>query len=317
MFKFHLEILKLSSKESMHDLDLKTLRLMVAVFDHGSIKAAAAQEHIEPSAISKRISQLESVLGQKVLLRGRRGVELTAAGRTLIEHARTLLLTMNRIDNELAAYKAGVKGQVRLAASSSAIAESLLDDLTQFMRAPAHAHIKVNLEERLSSEIVAMVRGGQVPLGVLWGNFDLAGLQFKKYRHDQLVLAVHPDHPLGRKKSLMFEDTLDFEHVGLPPATAVHIMLQKTAAKVDKSVNYRVIVSNFDSAFRVVGANLGVSVVPNEVAAIHAKAGEVKIVKLNNEWAARQFVVCFRSDEDLTAAASHLLDFLESKASKL
>ena len=299
----------------MRDLDLKTLRLLVAVCDQGSIKAAAAQAHIEPSAISKRIAQLEAVLGHTLLLRGRRGIELTAVGHTLVEHARTLMLTMDRIESDMLAYKGGVQGQVRLAASTSVIAESLLDDLTQFMKEPAHAHIKVNLEERLSSEIVSMVRGGQAPLGVLWGNFDLTGLHCKIYRHDRLVLAVHPDHPLARKKSIMFEDTLAFEHVGLPPATAVHTMLQKTAAKAGQHVNYRVIVSNFDGAFRVVGANLGVSVVPNEVAAIHAKAGEVKTVKLLNDWAKRQFVVCFRSEADLTPAASQLLDFLESKGS--
>jgi DNA-binding transcriptional LysR family regulator len=260
---------------------------------------------------------LEAVLGHTLLLRGRRGIELTAAGHTLIEHARTLMLTMDRIESDMVAYKGGVQGQVRLSASTSVIAESLLDDLTQFMKEPAHAHIKVNLEERLSSDIVAMVRGGQAPLGVLWGNFDLTGLQCKIYRHDRLVLAVHPDHPLARKKSVMFEDTLAFEHVGLPPATAVHTMLQKIAAKAGKHVNYRVIVSNFDGAFRVVGANLGVSVVPNEVASIHAKAGEVKTVKLLNDWAKRQFVVCFRSEADLTPAASQLLAFLESKGVKI
>ena len=57
----------------MRDLDLKTLRLLVAVCDHGNIKGAAAQEHIEPSAISKRLAQLEDALGTTVLLRGRRG----------------------------------------------------------------------------------------------------------------------------------------------------------------------------------------------------------------------------------------------------
>ena len=112
----------------MRDLDLKTLRLLVAVCDQGSIKAAAAQAHIEPSAISKRIAQLEAVLGHTLLLRGRRGIELTAVGHTLVEHARTLMLTMDRIESDMLAYKGGVQGQVRLAASTSVIAESLLDD---------------------------------------------------------------------------------------------------------------------------------------------------------------------------------------------
>lgn len=120
----------------MRDLDLKTLRLLVAVCDHGNMKDAAAQEHIEPSAISKRIAQLEETVGTPVLVRGRRGAEPTPAGRALLEHARTLLFTVDRIEADMAAFKGGIKGQVRLVASASAIAESLLDDLAQFMRAP-------------------------------------------------------------------------------------------------------------------------------------------------------------------------------------
>lgn len=77
----------------MRDLDLKSLRLLVAVCDCRNIKHAAAQEHIEPSAISKRIAQLEASLGTPLIVRGRRGVQPTPAGESLLEHARALLYT--------------------------------------------------------------------------------------------------------------------------------------------------------------------------------------------------------------------------------
>src|SRR5260370_9266548 len=64
----------------MRDTDLKTLRLFVAVCDHRNIAQAAAEAHIEPSAISKRIAQLEGELGVPLLSRSRRGVQPTAAG---------------------------------------------------------------------------------------------------------------------------------------------------------------------------------------------------------------------------------------------
>jgi len=300
----------------MKDLDLKTLRLLVAVCDHGSIKDAAAQENIEASAISKRLAQLEETLGQTVLVRGRKGAELTTAGRTLIEHARTMLLTMDRIESDMLAYKGGIQGQVRLAASSSAIAESLLDDLTHFMRDKANQHIKVNIEEKISQDIVTMVRGGLASLGVLWGNVDLSDLNSKAYRQDELVLAVHPEHPLANKQAVRFEETLDHEHVGLSPATAVYTMLHKAAAKAGRSINYKVIVSNFDGAFRVVSANLGVSVVPKEVAAMYAAAGQIKTVPLLNDWTSRQFVICFKNEQALTPAAHQLLDFLTNQAKR-
>lgn len=301
----------------MRDLDLKSLRLLVAVCDNGNMKDAAAQEHIEPSAISKRIAQLEEAVGTQVLVRGRRGAEPTPAGRALLEHARNVLFTMDRIEADMAAFKGGIKGQVRVVASASAIAESLLDDLTQFMRAPEHEHIKVDIEERFSKDIVSMVREGVVSLGVCWSNIDFGGLEHRPYRRDELTLAVPMNHPLAQHEALHFEDSLLYEHVGLPPSTAVHTMLGRAAAKVGRHMSYRVVVSNFDAAFRVVAAGLGISVVPREVSGIYVSAGHVRIIPLLNDWAHREFAICYRRHGDLTPAAERLLEFLVGQAAPM
>jgi DNA-binding transcriptional LysR family regulator len=299
----------------MRDIDLKSLRLLVAVCDHQNIKQAAAQEHIEPSAISKRIAQLEESLGTPLLVRGRRGVQPTPAGLALLEHARTLLFTMERIEADVAAYSGGLRGHVRLVASASAVAESLLDDVAGFMRAPAHQGIKVDIEERLSTDVVRMVRDGSASIGVCWDSVDLRGLQHRAYRDDQLALAVHADHPLASRRSVRFEQTLDFEHVGLPPATAVYTMLHRAAAKSGRTLSYRVIVSNFDAALRVVAANLGISVIPFQVSLMHVPLGEIKVIPLTDAWAKRRFAVCFREQTSLAPAAARMVEFLAAKAS--
>lgn len=294
----------------MRDLDIKSLRLFVAVCDNGNIKDAAAQEHIEPSAISKRIAQLEADVGTQVLIRGRKGAEPTPAGHALLEHARSVLFTLERIDADMAAFKGGIRGLVRLAASASAIAESLLDDLALFMREPGHQDIKVDIEERFSKDIVSSVREGSASLGICWGNIDFGGLEHRRYRRDELTLAVPLDHPLATRQAVHFEETLGYEHVGLQPSTAVYTMLHRAAAKLGKGMQYRVLVSNFDAAFRVVGAGLGISVVPREVSGMHVSAGRVRVVSLLDDWAKREFAICFRRESDLTPAAARLLDFL-------
>jgi len=298
----------------MRDLDLKTLRLLVAVCDLGNIKDAAAQELIEPSAISKRITQLEDALGLQVLVRGRRGTEPTPAGQVLLEHARTVLFTMEKIEADMAGFKGGIQGHVRVVASASAIAESLLDDLAGFMREPRHQNIQVDIEERVSKDIVGLVRDGVVSLGVCWSQVDLGGLESRPYRHDELVLAVPQGHPLAGQPALRFEDTLDFEHVGLPPSTAVYTLLHRCALKAGKPLSYRAVVSNFDAAFRVVGAGLGVSVVPLEISRLHTAAGRLKTVPLLDDWARRTFSICFRRQQALTPAAQRLLAYLEERA---
>lgn len=299
----------------MRDIDLKTLRLFVAVCEHRNMARAAREMHIEPSAISKRIAQLEHDLGVPLLERARRGVQPTPAGIVLLEHARNALFTMERIVTDVAGFKRGLVGSVTVCASASAIAESLLDDVAAFMRQPEHENVKVSVEEKISLELVRRVRDGETSIGVCWDNIDLEGLTHRPYRQDHLALAVHPSHPLAHHASLSLEQTLDFEHVGMPPSTAVHTMLRRAAATLGRSVSYRMVVSTFDATFRVVAANLGISVVPAEVGRTYARIFDMRIVPLTDPWAKRRFALCFKDYEALQPAAQRLVDHLTMRAS--
>ncbi len=298
----------------MHDLDLKSLRLLVAVCDHNSMKLAAELEHIEPSAISKRLSQLEATLGTQLLLRERKGVRPTAAGQALLDHARGLLFTVERMQADVASFSRGIKGHVRLVGSASAIAESLLDDMAAFMRDESNRNIQVDIEERFSKDVVRLVGEGGASLGVCWDSIDFQGLEHRPYRDDELVLAVHARHPLAGRASLRFEQTLDFEYVGLPPTTAVFSMLHRAAARAGRMLSVRVVVSNFDAALRVVEADLGVSVIPRQIAMRFQREQRLRVITLDEPWARRRFAVCFRKHSALPPAAERLLEFLLQRA---
>ena len=80
----------------------------------------------------------------RLLVRGRRGVQPTPAGLALLEHARTVLHTMERIEVDVSSFNGGIKGHIRLVASMSAIGESLLDDIAEFMRDDVNRNIQVD-----------------------------------------------------------------------------------------------------------------------------------------------------------------------------
>lgn len=297
----------------MRDLDLTTLRFFIAVCDARSIARAAEQASIVSSAVSKRIAQLEAAVGTPLLLRKRRGVEPTSAGETLLEHARAMLASADRIERDMAAYAAGLRGQVRVLASASAMAESLADDVAAFLKAPAHQGIHVDLEERSSAEVVRGVQQGNAALGICWSGsegVDLGSLQSQPYRSDRLALAVHPSHPLARARSVTFAHTLEHEHVCLPVTSAVQVMLQRQAAALGRALVHRVIVSGFEAALRVVQANLAISIVPQTVAERFAAMQALVIIALEEPWADRRFAICYRSEASLPAAASLLMEHL-------
>ena len=298
----------------MHDIDLKTLRLLVATCEHRTIGQAAREAHIEPSAISKRITQLERDLGVALLVRSRHGVEPTPAGLALIEYARTALFAVDRIAGDIAVFAGGLQGSVSICASASAIAEALPDDIAAFLRRPEHRNIRVCLEEATSGELVERVRDGRATIGVCWDNTGRAGLESRPYREDRLVLAVPPGHPLAGRRSVGLADLLGCEHVSLPPSAAVNVLLQRAAARLGCPFICRAVVSTFDAAFRVVAAGLGVSIVPEEIGQAYVRAGRVRTIPIAAAWARRQFVVCFRKFDSLSLETRHLIVHLVAQA---
>lgn len=294
----------------MHDLDLTTLRLFVAACDHRNIARAGEQEHIGSSAISKRLAQLEAQVRAPLLERHRRGVVPTAAGEMLLEHARTMLATADRVARDMTAYRHGIKGQVRVLASVSSISESLPDDIASFLQLPAHAQIQVDIEDCTSSELIQALREGLAPMGICWDAADLEGLQTRPYRTDQLSVVVHPAHPLAKLRACSFAQTLEHDHVGLPAKTAVSTMLARAAAIIGKPINYRAVVSTFDASLRCVQAGLGIAIVPLEIAQRMGSLSRMRMIALKEPWAKRRFIVCFKKFDQLSPAAKLLVDHL-------
>jgi len=294
----------------MRDLDITTLRLFISVCETGNIARAGQRANIVGSAISKRLAQLEDTVGAKLLTRKRRGVEPTEAGETLLEHARAILASSDRIERDMSAYASGVKGQVRILATASVLAESLAEDIASFLQAEAHCNIRVDMEERVSNEVVRGVKEGIASLGICWDAAEFHGLAHRPYRGDRLAVVTAPGHPLAEQEAVFFEEALAYEHVSMPAAGAVLRMLQTAASNSGRTLRHRVTVSNFDSAFRVVLAGLAISVAPIEVATPYALAHGLRVLPLKDAWSRRRFAICMRSETGLTAAAALLLEHL-------
>jgi DNA-binding transcriptional LysR family regulator len=299
----------------MKDLDLTTLRLFVAVCDCRSIARVGERENIVPSAISKRLAQLEQAMGTRLLQRVRRGVMPTPAGETLCEHARGLLGAAHRVTEDMTSYITGASGLVRLVATTSSVAESLPDDIADFLKNPAHAGIRIVVQEQISREVVRALHEGSASLGVCWDAADLSGLQSYPYRQDHLAIVTHARHPLAHRREMAFSESFEFDHVALPASSAVQMMLGRAAAASGQTLRYRAEVSTFETAMRLVRAGLGISVVPREVAQPLAGAFDLRIIDLTDAWAERHFAICFQHEHSLSQAAKRVVEHL-ANASK-
>lgn len=298
----------------MRDLDLTTLRLFVSVCQTGNMGQAGEEANMVTSAVSKRLAQLEETVGATLLRRKRHGVEPTPAGETLLQHARSMLMSARLIERDMASHAAGLQGRVNVLATASVMAESLADHIARFLKQPEHRNIQIDLEERVSPDVVRGIRDGVGALGICWDAVDTGPLHTRTYLHDHLCVAVPQHHPLAHLSSVRLADTLDYEQVIMPIHSAVEVMLQREAGLLGKRLMHRVIVTNFEAAMRVVRADLAIAVVPREVTPLHAQAWGLKILPLQETWARRRFVLCHRGEDNLTPAARMLLEALTDYA---
>jgi DNA-binding transcriptional LysR family regulator len=298
----------------MRHLDPVTLRLFVAACEKRNIARAAAREALVPSAVSKRIAALEADLGAPLLVRGRRGIEPTAAGEVLLRQAREVLSALARTEAELTGFAAGVQGSVRVLASVSALAEQLPDDIATFLA--RHEKVRVTLDERISGEIVRSIREGSADLGVLWDASDTSGLTAVPYRGDHLCVVLHPAHPLAKRRRLHFEQTLPHPAIGVAPGGMMDMLLRREAARLGSTLAYRIQIASFDSACRIVAAGLGLAVLPREATAMFARAAGLAMVPLADPWSERRFVVVARGEATLSAAARQMMEHLRRRAAR-
>jgi DNA-binding transcriptional LysR family regulator len=292
--------------------DLTDLSLFRHVIEAGSITHGAERAHLALAAASTRIRNMELALGAPLLVRARQGVTPTQAGRTLLQHARTMLAQAERLREDLGAYAGGLAGQVRVLSNTNALTEFLPEALSSFLT--SHPNVSVDLEERLSDEIVGLIAEGVGDIGVVAGTVDAGQLTTYPFRRDRFVLVVARDHPLARRARIGFAEVLDHDFVGLDRASAIQRFLGSKASSAGRPLRLRVQLRSFDAVCRLVECNVGVGVVPATTARRAVKTMAIKAVELTDPWALRDLTICIRDLAALPPYARQLVEHMRAGA---
>ena len=290
--------------------DLIDLKLFCDVADCGSITKGAERSALALAAASTRIRGMEEALGSKLLVRSRQGVTLTEAGRTLLRHARLILSQSARLREDLGAYAGGLTGQVRLLANTNALTEFLPEALSSFLA--AHPTVSVDLEERLSDEIVGLVAEGVADIGIVAGTVDSGSLQTFPFRTDRFVVVTSANHPLAGVREVRFAEVLAYDLVGLDRISSLQRFLASKAAREGKPLRLRVQLRSFDAVCRLVETGVGVGVVPQTTARRAAKTMRLSVVDLADDWAVRELKIVVRTLSDLRPYARQLVEALRA-----
>jgi DNA-binding transcriptional LysR family regulator len=290
--------------------DLADLSLFRHVVEAGSITHGAGRANLALAAASTRVRQMEDALGAPLLVRSRQGVQPTQAGHTLLQHARIILAQAERLREDLGAYAGGLAGQVRVLSNTNALTEFLPETLSSFLA--AHPNVSVDLEERLSDEIVGLIAEGVGDIGVVAGTVDSGGLTTYPFRTDRFVLVVSREHALARRAKIGFAEVLEHDFIGLDRASALQRFLSDKAGRIGRPLRLRVQLRSFDAVCRFVERNVGVGIVPESTMRWAAKTMAIMAVELTDPWAVRDLTICVRDFAALPPYARQLVEHMRA-----
>jgi DNA-binding transcriptional LysR family regulator len=193
--------------------DVRQLRVLRAVAEHGSFSAAAEALSYTQPAVSQQIAALEKRAGTTLVDRTSRGVRLTDAGRALVEHAEAILARLAAAEAELEAI-AGVRGgRVRLSAFPTAAASILPSAVAIFSQ--RHPEVDLSFIEAEPEEAVQMLRAAELEVAIVYEyqhmeqpEFDrlFEGIELHPLLDDPMYLALPRNHPCARKPRVRLED---------------------------------------------------------------------------------------------------------------
>ena len=294
-------------------IDPFDLRLFAAIVEHGSITAGARHIHLSLAAASTRLQQLEHAIGATLLLRSKRGVRTTDAGRTLLLHAGRLQRDMEALHADMAAHAHGVRSTVRVLCNTAAMTEHLPQLLGRFL--VAHPDIDVELRELGSRDALMSMRQGQADIGIMADNVSTEGLRTRFFREDRLVAVLPRQGTRASNRPLPFVDLLERPFIGLPSDSGISRLLHDRALQHGRGLHHRVRVRGLDALMQLVGEGVGVAVVP-QATALRLANERVVARPLSDAWATRQLLLCTAGDVPPGAGAAALYAFLAQQGAE-
>ncbi|RFU84886.1 LysR family transcriptional regulator [Streptomyces triticagri] len=190
------------------DWDLRKLRILKALSEHGTVTATAEALLMTPSAVSQQLTNLARQVGVPLLEAQGRRVRLTDAAHLVLRHAEAVFAQLERADAELAGYARGEAGEVRVGAFSTAVPALVVPAVRRLRQAAPGLEVRVREAE--AAEAYELLAGGHVDLALSLAAHAPTARDPKFTRvpllADPLDVALPSDHPLAAQAGLRLAD---------------------------------------------------------------------------------------------------------------
>ncbi|WP_322400529.1 LysR family transcriptional regulator [Massilia luteola] len=287
--------------------DLHDLQAFVAVAERASFRQAAADLFLSQSALSRRIDKLEEALGVVLFERTTRRVRLTNVGQAFLVNVRTALDGLEDAVLGVADLAAHRTGSVTLACVPSAVWHFLPAVLKAFSE--RFPRIRVRVHDESAQDVLNLVLNGEADFGINFTGAENPEIVFEPVYVESYVLAMRRDHPLARRKTLSWKETVGERYISVAKSSGNRSVIDAALAGVEKHPVILCEVNHVSGVLALVEAGMGVAAVPG-LSVLPGRPDTIVGVPLVKPAIHRTLGLITRRNHSMAPAARTLFDML-------
>lgn len=289
------------------------LHVFRAVATHGSYSRAAREAlHISQPAVSKHVRMLEEELGVELFQRLGKQVELTEAGRIVLDYAEQVVALAEDTRRALLDLQGLQRGTLRLGASSTPGIYLLPSVLAAFAR--RYPGITLALEIANSQRVIDGVLNRQWDLGVVGVTPDEALLHVQPYCRDTLVLIVPPSHRLAGHPTVTLADLVGETWILREEGSASGQLAERALRTHHLEQGHTLVLQGSEGVKQAVMAGLGIAMVSRFATTLEVQQGVLRALSVSDLQIERDLSLIQRQDRRMPAAALAFLELLHQQS---
>lgn len=223
---------------------LQTFRLIEAVNRAGSIRKAAEDMNITASALNRRIQRFEVEFGSQIFERLPRGVRLNPAGELVIQHIRSQVSDLVRVQNQVADLSGERRGHISIACSQALLPYFLPVEIARYRDEHPGVSFSVNVRDRMQAEEDLSTFASD--LALVFEPVHLVDFEVICSIPQPVTVLMAPDHPLTVKKEIRLRDCLDYPHILPSNHIGVRHLIESSAHRLSRMTDPVVETDSFE-----------------------------------------------------------------------
>ncbi|WP_019938193.1 LysR substrate-binding domain-containing protein [Bordetella sp. FB-8] len=292
-------------------MELRQLRYLIGIHEAGGVLAASRSLHIAQPALSQSMAALEAELDAKLFLRSNRGMTLTDAGKSLLEHARIVLADVDRARDAVHRTGTQIQGQVSIGLPTTVALVATLPILQA-----AHAHypgIRLKIIESHSGFLSEWLKSGRLDTSVLFVTDRDAALASHPLLQERLALVTRPGPKTPKTRFLALRKLADLPLLLPSKEHGLRRIVDDACARANVALNVIAEVDSLPNIKKAVQTGMAATILSPGSVAEELAAGSLAITPIRSPQLSRQIACATSLARPMTPAIHATVELIRQQ----